>query len=515
MGSIYKRKRKRPIPQNAEIVTKRGKAIAEWTGKDGRLHRAKLTEGGQKIEVESKTYYIQFFDEHGVKKNENTKANEIDTARQILQAREKRVAAIRGGIVDPAAQRLQDAIKQPIENHIDDYEAYLKNGNRSDYHIELTIRHIREAVDFLGLDRINDMTPERAMGFVGWLQNEPLEKRHRVHGYPNRSPRTINSYIVSIKSFYLWLVTTGRIGSNPTTNLQKLNETGDRRHERRAMTGEEFTKLLEAASNSSRTVQGIGGPTRATIYLTAALTGLRRKELASLTRADFRLDDLTPTVRIQGAYSKNKKTDEIPLHPALVDRLRVQFDRTAPEDGQPVFPLRSPGGHLRATAKMMRHDCKVAGISYSANDGFADFHANRVLFITSLCRSNVGLVTAQKLARHSDPKLTSNVYSKVSPQERAEAVGGISFETTGPLERHTRIENCSAIGSAPTANPDKMGQFLAAPKNPVVGDDQKEVLRNPLKRNILAQKKPVAGTTGISSSAGIRTPDTRIMIPLL
>ena len=109
------------------------------------------------------------------------------------------------------------------------------------------------------------------------------------------------------------------------------------------MTGKEFRRLFEAAYNSPDMVQGVDGQSRAIIYLTAALTGLRRKELASLTRADFRLDNPEPIVRIQGAYSKNKKTDEIPLHPALVDRLRVQFDQTAPKNGQPVFPLLSPG----------------------------------------------------------------------------------------------------------------------------------------------------------------------------
>ena len=157
------------------------------------------------------------------------------------------------------------------------------------------------------------------------------------------------------------------------------------------------------------------------------MTGLRRKELASLTSEDFRLDDPTPMVRIQGAYSKNKRTDEIPLHPDVVDRLREYFDRTNPEAGQSVFPLRTPGGSLRATVKMMKRDCEAAGLKYSTTDGFFDFHANRVLFITSLCRSNANLIMAQKLARHSNPKLTSIVYSKVTTEERVEAINGISL----------------------------------------------------------------------------------------
>lgn len=127
------------------------------------------------------------------------------------------------------------------------------------------------------------------------------------------------------------------------------------------------------------------------------------------------------------ALFKNKRTDEILLHPDAIERLQAYFERTNPEPGQPVFPLRTPGGELRVTAKMMKHDCEAADLKYASSDGFVDFHANRVLFITSLCRSNVGLVTAQKLARHSDPKLTANTYAKVSTEERAEAINAISL----------------------------------------------------------------------------------------
>ncbi|MGD9127406.1 MAG: hypothetical protein PVH19_08505 [Planctomycetia bacterium] len=43
----------------------------------------------------------------------------------------------------------------------------------------------------------------------------------------------------------------------------------------------------------------------------------------------------------------------------------------------------------------MRHAPSVRlapGIPYATPDGVADFHANRVLFITSLCRRNVNLI---------------------------------------------------------------------------------------------------------------------------
>jgi integrase len=493
MGSPYKRTRKRSIPAGATIVTKRGKELAEWTGKDGRLHRAKLTDDGQKIEVESKAYYIKYRDENGIQQAENSGASDKDTARQLLQAREKRVAAIKGGIVDPLQEGFTQAAKRPIGEHIDDFKRYLVDKGSSESHVSGTIMQVREAIEWVGVEYFSALTRDQVNRFIGHLRTSTAEKAK--HGKQTRSARTVNSYLVSIKSFASWMLDSRRCEVNPLIGIKKLTETNDKRHERRALTSEEFTRLFEAAYNSPDAVQGIDGQSRATIYLTAALTGLRRKELASLTRPDFRLDDSEPAVRIQGAYSKNKKTDEIPLHPALVDRLRAYFDQTVPDDGQPVFPLRYPGGGIRATSRMMKHDCKAAGIQYKTDKGYVDFHALRVFFITSLCRGNVGLAMAQKAARHSDPKLTSNVYSKVSLEEKSVAIGTINFDR-GHQEGTTR-------GTKQTANPGKMGHFLTVPKNPSVGDGQKEAFCNPLKSNELAQKKPLVETNGKARPAGL------------
>ncbi len=53
---------------------------------------------------------------------------------------------------------------------------------------------------------------------------------------------------------------------------------------------------------------------------------------------------------------------------------------------------------------------------------FADFHANRHTYITNLSKAGVALKTAQTLARHSDPRLTMNIYTHSNVQDQAEAV---------------------------------------------------------------------------------------------
>jgi integrase/recombinase XerD len=53
---------------------------------------------------------------------------------------------------------------------------------------------------------------------------------------------------------------------------------------------------------------------------------------------------------------------------------------------------------------------------------FADFQAKRHTFITNLARGGVAPKVAQTLARHSDTRLTMNVYTHTDLSEKAEAV---------------------------------------------------------------------------------------------
>ena len=46
---------------------------------------------------------------------------------------------------------------------------------------------------------------------------------------------------------------------------------------------------------------------RFTIYLTAAATGFRTSELASMTPESFDLDGSTPTATVQAACTKNRR----------------------------------------------------------------------------------------------------------------------------------------------------------------------------------------------------------------
>jgi len=65
-------------------------------------------------------------------------------------------------------------------------------------------------------------------------------------------------------------------------------------------------------------------------------------------------------------------------------------------------------------------------LEYQDSQGrFADFHCLRHTFITNLARANVSPKTAQSLARHSDIRLTMDIYTHVEQEEQATAIRGL------------------------------------------------------------------------------------------
>ena len=92
----------------------------------------------------------------------------------------------------------------------------------------------------------------------------------------------------------------------------------------------------------------------------------------------------------------------------------------------------------------MRLDLERAGIPYRDEEGlFADFHANRHTFISNLSRAGVSLATAQKLARHSDPKLTANRYTHLGLDVEARAIASLPMV---PLVEQNPLPDAVAVG---------------------------------------------------------------------
>lgn len=233
--------------------------------------------------------------------------------------------------------------------------------------------------------------------------------------------RTYNHYVQAIDQFCKWLVPK-KLAVNPLHGMKRLNAKTDIKHQRRALKPKEFACLLRSARSSNRKIQCYDGETRARIYSISYMTGLRRKELASLTSESFNLEATPPTLTVEAACSKHRKKDVLPLHPELVKMVRIWLAEIG--KGEPLFPKLEK----RRTWLMVKRDLERVNIPYKNEKGYADFHAaGRHTHITELFRSGASIVEARELARHSDVRMTME-YTHIGIEDQAKAVGKLAWE---------------------------------------------------------------------------------------
>ncbi len=337
--------------------------------------------------------------------------------------------------------------------------------------------------------------------------------------------QTSNHYLRAAKQFTRWLKKSRRVDEDPLADVPMLNVQTDRRHDRRALHPEELARLI-AAADAGQSVESVTGSDRAMMYVLSAWTGYRKGEIGSLTRRSFDLEADQPTVTVQAVYSKRRRTDTQALHQDVAARLR-EWLATKPAAGDALlFPIsgKVPGGVERKTAKMMRIDLAAARkrwldeamdeaeregrersdfLAYRGDDGrFADFHANRHTFITNLGKAGVSPKTAQSLARHSDIRLTMNIYTHTDMAEKAAAVNRLA----GPRERY---------GSAPGSQTGKNGQPMARD-----GSEEKETADRERSAEVEPVSELVASLRSVAADdrtapQRIRTSNLRFRRPTL
>jgi integrase len=316
--------------------------------------------------------------------------------RQSLGIRDKRAAQIKAAEIlrklelrDAGLAVNDDEARTEPKGLIREYEQELVRRRSSPAHIQHTVKRITELVGTA--HNLSEVTPARIRQALGRITRRKL------------SGKTVNAYRVALSGFFAYLIREGRWETNPVAQVSRVREQEAERP-RRALEPEELVALLDAAPEP-----------RATCYLVAVTTGLRRSELAQLRWADIDLDAATLTVRASSA--KNRKPAHQPLPPGTVAAL------AALEAGTPLAPVFP----LVPSTKVLREDLKAAEVPYETAEGKADLHALRVTYATMLARAGVSLVQAQRLMRHSDPKLTANVYTRLRLDDAHEAVARIDL----------------------------------------------------------------------------------------
>jgi len=500
MASIFKNTITRRIPDDAQQVVKSNKTFVRIVRR-GKQVLFPVAECGSRYKEQSKCWYIKYRTEDGSWRRVRG-FNDKSATTQLAARLERQRDQLDAGLID----RHDEAMKRSLMLHLDDFKTFLGSKANSPKHIALTFTRLKRTLEGCKFHCWKDMAPSK---LTHWLA---VQRAAGTMGI-----KTSNYYQAAMKEFCTWLKREGRVASNPIEHLQALNAEPDVRRMRRPLSPDLFAKLIDSAY-SGPTVQCMTGPDRAMLYIMAAWTGFRRGELASLTGKSFAFEIEPPTVTCNASYSKRRRKDVIPLHPVVVERLQTWFKSKAEYDAQlPVFALKTANGGLRRTSKMMKEDLERVGIPYCDEDGlYADFHANRHTFISNLARSGVSPQLAQAIARHSDVNLTLGVYTHIQVGEQAIAIDTLS----APPQFRTTHHDAVSIGSKfVVQNVDQTIGGACLGGTPVDSEQVKPTgstnSPKPIPRKQLdAACQRLAGSDR-NSGGGIRTPDTRIMIPLL
>ena len=360
------------------------------------------------------TFYITYFVRPG--KRRTVKGSRDKASTEALARKLESDAMLRAnGVIDPKADQYAKAEAKPLM--VEDDDRKVAGGHLADFYDALMAKGVTKGradlvrtrvVKVLRLtkaEHISDLAPSAVQVAIDTIRKGGL------------SLQTCNDTLRAMKQFSRWLWRDGRARDHVLAHLTGYNVALDRRHDRRALTDEELSRLIQTAENGGA-VLGMAGPERAMLYRLAVGTGFRAGELRSLTPESFDLDAEPPTVTVEAGYSKHRREDVQPIRRDLAGVLRPWLE--GKEGGKPVFKIPSK------TAKMMRADLAGAGIEYRDSAGrVADFHALRHTYISRLVRSGANIKVAQELARHSTPTLTLGRYAHVQLVDQTRALDAL------------------------------------------------------------------------------------------
>ena len=121
------------------------------------------------------------------------------------------------------------------------------------------------------------------------------------------SLKTCNHYLRAIKTFSRWMHRDKRTRDDALAVLEAYNADTNPRHVRRELSPEELTWLVATTETRTLPEHKMPGPDRAMIYRLALGTGLRAKELRSLTPESFDLQSDPPALTLKAAHSKHPR----------------------------------------------------------------------------------------------------------------------------------------------------------------------------------------------------------------
>lgn len=158
------------------------------------------------------------------------------------------------------------------------------------------------------------VSPPTLTGYRTYLQHDLQHK-----------PASVNRTLISLKRYFAWLLTTGQLKHDPARVIKLVDEEDT---SPRHLDDKEEQALVAAVTER-------GSLRDRTIIVLLLHTGLRARELCTLTRAHVRLGKRNGTIRVLG---KGNKYRDIPLNATARAALEA-YDPTLRQPSHEAIPL--------------------------------------------------------------------------------------------------------------------------------------------------------------------------------
>ena len=354
----------------------------------------------------AKRFVITYRDEDGRlrKKTAYTDRRESERLAQKLEETSRKV---RDGLMTRSEISITSRVGQSIGQHIDHYRQFLLDADITPKHADLARNRLVKLFGIAKASTLRDVTLEGTQAALAQLRTA------------GRGLKTLNHYGDTAKGFLDWCKRAKRIAENPLVDLERYNDKTDVRHERRSISVQEFTRLLEVTL-PGEPYGRMTGALRELCYRLAFMTGLRFGEIKAMRPDWFDWEALTVT--IPAKVAKNRKLNTLPIDERLAEDLKRRIDSLAP--GSPVLPMPKRG------YAMLQVDLTAAGIPYKLNGKHFDFHALRGMTATVLDEIGTPDGVRRTLMRHSTQTMT-NLYTRPRDDQGRQAIERLADKLAG------------------------------------------------------------------------------------
>lgn len=362
-----------------------------------------------------------FKDAAGVVRRRSAKTKDLRVAREALAEALRGVEQTKAGHVDHYAETR----KTPTADLVIEFKDHLEGEGRTEAYVKAVIRQIRGYLAFASPPTIASIHAPDVERFLDQVRN-----KHSV--------KTRDNYAGALRSFGRWLERSGRWDVDPFRSVLTRTPKRDkhRTYKRHSFRFEEAERLVEAAwaRFEAERARSEGGCAcwpgyddivrdRQVLYWFALTTGFRVAECGAIRWEDVSFDERAPCVRLAGLYTKNGHDARVPLQAFVVDALKDMRTRRSQAAVRRGGPVVTQTDHVfkvpRTIAELVRKDAAFAGLipEKSPTSKRVDFHALRKSCARILIELNVHPKIIQQVLRHSDIRLTMDLYGELGEDD--------------------------------------------------------------------------------------------------